>query len=68
MTPSQQAKAAGLKSLLQVSELTGVRTQTLNNWANNRPGLFEVTLMGCVVKMDKINELYDELSEAVNKS
>ena len=46
MTPSQQAKAAGLKSLLQVSELTGVSIQTLSNWAKNKPKLFRVVLVG----------------------
>ena len=65
MSPSQQAKAAGLKSLLQVSELTGVSIQTLSNWAKNKPGLFQVVLMGCAVKMIEINKLYEELSAAV---
>ena len=46
MTPSQQAKAAGLKSLLQVSELTGVSIQTLSNWAKNKPKLFRVVILG----------------------
>lgn len=46
MTPSQQAKAAGLKSLLQVSELTGVSIQTLSNWAKNKPKLFRAVLLG----------------------
>ena len=48
MTPAQQAKAAGLKSLLEVSELTGVSIQTLSNWAKNKPDLFGVVLAGCV--------------------
>ena len=68
MTPSQKAKAAGLKSLLQVSELTGVSIQTLSNWAKNKPGLFQVVLMGCVVKLIEIDKLYDELSAAVETS
>jgi hypothetical protein len=46
MTPAQQAKAAGLKSLLQVSELTGVSIQTLSNWAKNKPDLFRVVIVG----------------------
>ena len=50
MTPSQQAKAAGLKSLLEVSEITGASIQTLSNWAKNKPQLFEVVLAGCVAK------------------
>ena len=47
MTPSQQAKAAGLKSLSQVSEMTGQSTQTLSNWAKNKPELFRIVLKGC---------------------
>jgi len=47
MTPSQQAKAEGLKSLLQVSEMTGQSMQTLSNWAKNKPELFRVVLIGC---------------------
>ena len=46
MTPSQQAKSAGLKSLLQVSEITGVSIQTLSNWAKNKPKLFRAVLLG----------------------
>lgn len=53
MTPSQQAKAAGLKSLLQVSELTGVSIQTLSNWAKNKPDLFRVVLKGAVADLGK---------------
>ncbi len=48
MTPSQQAKQAGLKSLAQVSRITGVRFQTLNNWAKNKPELFNVVIQGCL--------------------
>ena len=47
MTPAQQAKAEGLKSLSQVSEMTGVSLQTLTNWAKNKPQLFKVVLAGC---------------------
>ncbi len=51
MTPAKQAKAAGLKSLLQVSELTGVSAQTLDNWAKNKPDLFRVVLAGCAAQL-----------------
>jgi len=47
MTASQQAKAAGLKNLLQVTELTGTRAQTLINWHKNKPDLFAIVLAGC---------------------
>jgi hypothetical protein len=47
MTPSQQAKAAGLKSLKQVTEITGVSGNTLDNWSKNKPELFKTVLAGC---------------------
>lgn len=50
MTASQQAKAAGLKSLTQVSEMTGASLQTLTNWAKNKPDLFKTVLAGCVAR------------------
>lgn len=50
MTPSQKAKAKGLKSLSQVSEITGVSKQTLSNWAKNKPDLFDTVLAGCAFK------------------
>ncbi len=53
ITASQQAKAAGLKSLAQVSELTGVSFQTLNNWAKHKPQLFEAVLLGCLALTDR---------------
>lgn len=51
MTPSQQAKAAGLKSLAVVVEKTGVSYQTLTNWAKNKPELFKIVLLGCKAKL-----------------
>jgi hypothetical protein len=48
MTASKQAKELGLKSLTQVSELTGQSLQTLTNWFNDKPELFNVVLIGCV--------------------
>jgi len=47
MTPSQQVKSVGLKSLTQVSELTGVSLQTLSNWYKDKPKLFNVVIEGC---------------------
>lgn len=52
MTPSQQAKAAGLKSLSQVSALTGQSLQTLSNWAKDKPELFRIVLLGCKADLD----------------
>ena len=48
MTPSQQAKEAGLKSLTSVSDITGVSLQTLTNWHRDKPRLFAAVLAGCV--------------------
>lgn len=47
MTAAKQAKAAGLKNLSQVSEITGQSLQTLRNWSINKPKLFAVVLKGC---------------------
>lgn len=56
MTPSQQAKTAGLKSLSQVSELSGVSVQTLINWHRDKPRLFDIVLLGCVREMEIFRE------------
>jgi len=48
MSASIEAKSNGLKSLEQVSKLSGVSVQTLNNWYHNKPKLFHIVLMGCV--------------------
>lgn len=55
MSPSRQAKASGLKSLTQASQLLGtkpdgmpvVSLQTLTNWHKHKPKLFAVVLAGC---------------------
>lgn len=51
MTASKQAKELGLKSLTQVSELTGQSLQTLTNWFKDKPELFEIVLLGCKEKL-----------------
>ncbi len=48
MTPSKQAKAAGLKSLKEVVDQTGQSAQTLSNWCRDKPKLFKVVIAGCV--------------------
>lgn len=48
LTPSQQAKEAGLKNLLQVQQLTGQSAQTLTNWHRDKPELFKIVILGCV--------------------
>lgn len=52
MTPAQQAKAAGLKSLTQVSQITGVSLNTLTNWHRDKPELFRIVLAGCKARID----------------
>ena len=51
MTPSQQAKALGLKSLTRVSQITGVSLNTLTNWHRDKPELFRIVLLGCVAEI-----------------
>jgi len=55
MTPSQQAKEAGLKNLLQVQQLTGQSAQTLTNWHRDKPELFKIVLLGCVSSLESEN-------------
>jgi len=55
MSPSRQAKAAGLKNLAQAQELTGQSRQTLQNWCRDKPKLFRVVLVGCVA-LNNINK------------
>lgn len=51
MTPSQQAKSVGLKSLTQVSQITGVSLNTLTNWHRDKSELFRIVLLGCVAEL-----------------
>jgi hypothetical protein len=51
MTPSQQAKKAGLYTLTQVSEMTGQSLQTLISWHKNKQKLFDVVVIGCAEKL-----------------
>lgn len=53
MTPAQQAKAAGLKSLAKASEISGVPTRTLQDWHKSKPQLFKVVIAGCLVKINQ---------------
>jgi hypothetical protein len=46
MKPHQQCKAAGLKNLAELSEITGVSIQTLVNWAKNKAKLFKIVVLG----------------------
>lgn len=46
MKPSEQCKAAGLKSLAELSRITGESEQTLINWHKNKPVLFDIVTKG----------------------
>jgi len=46
MTPSEQCKVAGLKSLIELSKISSVSVQTLINWHRDKPTLFDVLLVG----------------------
>jgi hypothetical protein len=54
MTASQSAKAAGLKSLTEVEQMTGKPCQTLRNWYRDERRLFDAVIRGCAaIKADK---------------
>lgn len=49
MTPSQQCKQAGLKSLAELARLSDVSEQTLINWHKHKPRLFKIVLYGSIM-------------------
>ena len=49
-TALQNCKIAGLKNLKELSELTGRSVNTLRNYSDNFPGLFEIILLGAAEK------------------
>ena len=49
MTASEQAKEAGLKSLVELAEMVRKPPQTLRNWHRYAPKLFAVVVAGAVV-------------------
>jgi len=57
MSPSKQAKSMGLKSLVQVTELTGVSKETLSNWSRDKPKLFRIVLIGCFTDIQSANAI-----------
>ena len=44
------AKQAGLKSLDELSDLSGVQVQTLINWHKSRPRAFDLLLKGATAE------------------
>lgn len=67
MTPSEQAKSVGLKSLTQVQELHGfnkkdnhlISLNTLVNWHRDKPELFKTVIIGAAVRLGCLKELGD---------
>lgn len=53
ITASQVIKRSGLKSLNQVSEMTGQSPQTLINWYKNKRALFDIVIKGCLTTVDQ---------------
>ena len=53
MKPHEQCKAAGLKNLAELSEITGVSIQTLNNWSKNKVELFRVVIIGAKILKER---------------
>lgn len=49
MSPSDQCKTAGLKSLAELAKISGVSIQTLINWSRDKPHLFATVVAGAVV-------------------
>jgi len=54
MKTSEKAKAAGLKNLAELSEITGVSNQTLDNWSKHKPRLLDVVLLGAALTKEII--------------
>lgn len=50
MTASETAKAAGLASLKELAEMSKQSPQTLTNWHNNKPELFDLVVKGAAVR------------------
>jgi hypothetical protein len=53
MTPSEQCKAAGLKSLAELSRISQTSERTLINWHKHKPESFKVMLAGAVAIKSK---------------
>ncbi len=49
MKPHEQCKKSGLSGLKELSDITRVSIQTLNNWSKDKKELFKCVLAGAVV-------------------
>ena len=55
VTPSKQAKQAGLNSLAELSEISHVPVRTLQDWFNNYPQRFNFVCSGAALVKAKNN-------------
>jgi transposase len=62
MTPAEEVKSRGVKSLRFISEKTGVSLQTLGNWYKNKRALFDTVVAGVKAEITEENEK-EKLSE-----
>lgn len=53
MKPHEQCKAAGLKNLAELSEVTKVPVRTLIDWHKTKPALFQILIAGAVKKIKR---------------
>jgi len=64
-TAAKAVKAAGMKSLAEVSEITGIGRETLRVWNRDRPRLFGIILSGCIAEKEKReNSAHNNLEKA----
>lgn len=56
MSPSEQCKAAGLRSLAELSRISHTSERTLINWHRDKPELFKVAIAGAVDIKSKESE------------
>ena len=50
MGPSEQCKAGGLKSLVELERISNVSKRTLINWHNTKQRLFSLMILGAAIK------------------
>lgn len=64
-SPSEQCKAAGLKSLTELVGITGESKQTIINWHKNKPILFKLVLLGALTSKhgDVTHDMWSLINE-----
>lgn len=68
MSASDEAKKAGLSGLVEVTEVTGVSKQTLINWYNDKPQLFNTVILGCVSYNERLHQFIARLSHFLSQN